>query len=292
MLLNVPAVFAQTPPPLTVENEVKAQSESEIKAVSKAEVKTVSETQVKAEAKANSKAKHQAEITQAREQLAGRKEKKTGLAKSLSEQLIAAADKRLAEYAALQHWLPYQAEFSAWLPAGAEHLAVCLQAVQLQTAQADAKPWGRISYVLQCQDQPGWMLRGRVTVAVSLPVWVAAEPLKREQTVSAELLTLQSMNIASLHRGFISSQHPPKRRMLRDLAVAQPLYPAILAPVWLVQKNEQVVIEAVGTDFTVSTQGLALSNGSKGELVAVQNLDSGKRIQARVVGKHKVQTLH
>lgn len=314
-LLSTPSVFAHTSAladlptaehleALAPKHQVTAQSEAEINAKSKAKVSAKINTKGGAKSGAKNEAKSQvkddAEVTakgkikdgaEVKDLLEPPKKKHPELTDSLSKQLIAAASERLAEYAALQRWLPYQAEFSTWLPAGAKHLAVCQQAVQLHTAPADAKPWGRISYVLECPDQPGWMLRGRVTVAVSLPVWVATEPLQREQALSPELLRLQSIDITSLHRGFISSQQAPKRRMLRDLAVAQALYPAILAPVWLVQKNEQVVIEAVGADFTVSTRGLALTNGSKGELVAVQNLDSGKRIQARVVGKSKVQTL-
>ena len=218
-------------------------------------------------------------------------EHKPGSADMLSRQLIAAATQRLTEYAALQRWQPYQAEFSAWLPASVEHLPVCQKTVRYEVAQADAKPWGRIPYLLTCIDESGWTLRGRVTVKVSLPVWVAAESLKRDQALNVDLLRLQSTNLSQLHRGFISSPQPPKRRLLRNLSKDQHLYPAILAPLWLVQKNEQVVIEALGENFAVSTQGLALSNASKGQLVSVQNLDSGKRIQARVVGKNKVQTL-
>ncbi|MGO5000423.1 flagellar basal body P-ring formation chaperone FlgA [Oceanisphaera sp. W20_SRM_FM3] len=223
-------------------------------------------------------------------QLAAKREPEP-LAEMLSLQLISVATQRLTEYAVLQRWQPYQAEFSPWLPASVAHLPSCQKAVRYEVAQADAKPWGRIAYLLACIDEPGWTLRGRITVEVSLPVWVAAESLKREQALNADLLRLQSMNLSQLHRGFISSLQPPKRRLLRNLSKDQPLYPAILAPLWLVQKNEQVVIEARGENFAVSTQGLALGNASKGELVLVQNIDSGKRMQARVVARNKVQTL-
>lgn len=209
----------------------------------------------------------------------------------LAEQLMAAASQRLDQHAKRQHWLAHQAEFSAWLPAGVEHLPTCQQAVHYQTAQPDARPWGRIPYQLQCKDEKGWTVRARVNVKVRLAVWVAAEPLRREQTISPAQLELKTLDIARLHRGFISSQQPPTQRLLRDLAVGKPLYPALLAPQWLVQQNEQVVIEAIGESFAVSTQGLALGNASKGELVLVENLDSGKRIQARVVAKNKVQSL-
>lgn len=208
----------------------------------------------------------------------------------VTQQLIATATQRLNEHAHLQQWLPHQAEISAWLPAGADHLPACQQVVQYRPAQPDAKPWGRIPYLLQCAGDNGWTLRARVNVMVRLPVWVAGEALRREHTITPAQLQLKSMVINQLHRGFISIKQPPSRRLLRDLAVGKALYPAILAPVWLVQEDEQVVIEAVGESFSVSTRGLALSSGSKGELVWVQNLDSGKRIQARVVAKNKVQT--
>lgn len=213
------------------------------------------------------------------------------LANDLRRQLETDARLQLATFAQVQGWLPYQAKLSTWVPKGVAHLPVCPQAVQVHKAASGVKPWGRVSYVLRCIAEPGWTLRARVTVAVTLPVWITTEPLKRAQVIEPHQLRLKSMSITALHRGFISSPLPPKRRVLRDLSLGQPIYPTVLAPVWLVEKNQQVVIEARGKNFSVSTKGLALNNGSKGELIAVQNLDSGKRIQARVVAKNQVQSL-
>lgn len=213
------------------------------------------------------------------------------LANDLRRQLETDARLQLATFAQVQGWLPYHAKLSTWVPTGVAHLPTCPQAVQVHKATSGAKPWGRVSYVLRCIAEPGWTLRARVTVAVTLPVWITTEPLKRDQVIDPHQLRLKSMNIKALHRGFISSPLPPKRRVLRDLSLGQPIYPTLLAPVWLVEKNQQVVVEARGKNFSVSTKGLALNNGSKGELIAVQNLDSGKRIQARVVAKNRVQSL-
>ena len=210
----------------------------------------------------------------------------------LEQGLVAAATERLTQHARLQQWLPYQSDIIPWLPAGAAHLPDCGQPPLYQPAQPDAEPWGRIPYLIQCQDQPGWSIRARVKVQVRLPVWVAAEPLQRDQHVTPANLQLKSMAIHRLHRGFFGGREAPSQRLLRDLPTGKPLYPGLLAPVWLVQKNEQVVIEAVGESFSVSTKGLALGNGSEGDMIPVRNLDSDKRIQAQVVAEHRVRTLH
>lgn len=209
----------------------------------------------------------------------------------LAAGLRQAAEQRLAAYAEQQAWPPYRAELEPWLPAGAAHLPDCGQAPRFTPAQPDGRPWGRIPYLIQCPDHPGWQTRARVMVRVRLPVWVAAEPLSREQELAAARIELQAMDIGRLHRGFVSGPRPGQQRLLRDLPAGEPLYPALLAPAWQVRRGEAVVIEAVGESFTISTRGLALDNGAERELVRVRNGDSGQEIQARVVGANRVRTL-
>ncbi|MDP5292392.1 flagellar basal body P-ring formation chaperone FlgA [Oceanimonas sp. CHS3-5] len=209
----------------------------------------------------------------------------------LAGDLTQAAEQRLARHAAEQDWLPYQAEFTPWLPAGASRLPACSRPLRFEPAQADGEPWGRVPYLVHCPDEPGWTTRARVKVTVRMPVWVAAERLRREQELTPSAVQLQSLSLERLYRGFVAGRQPPRQRLLRDLPAGEPLYPALLAPPWLVKKKEQVVIEAVGDGFTITTRGLALSNGSQGELVRVRNTGSGKVIQARVVDKNRVQSL-
>ncbi|MHA6965201.1 flagellar basal body P-ring formation chaperone FlgA [Zobellella denitrificans] len=209
----------------------------------------------------------------------------------LAAQLQREAESRLQAHAEQQAWPPYRAEFEPWLPAGAAQLPACEQAPRFSPAQPDARPWGRILYLIQCPDSPGWQIRARVMVRVRLPVWVAAEPLSREQELVSARLELQAMDIGRLHRGFVSGPRPGAQRLLRDLPAGEPLYPALLAPAWLVRRGEPVVIEAVGESFTISTRGLALDNGAERELIRVRNSDSGQEIRARVVGANRVRTL-
>lgn len=209
----------------------------------------------------------------------------------LADDLRREAEQRLRLHAEQQQWPPYRADMAPWLPAGAAHLPACSQPPQFTPAQPDARPWGRIPYLIHCPDSPGWQTRARVLIRVRLPVWVATEPLSREQELASARLELQAMDIGRLHRGFISGPRPGQQRLLRDLPAGEPLYPALLAPAWLVRRGEAVVIEAVGESFTISTRGLALDNGAERELVRVRNSDSGQEIQARVVGANRVRTL-
>ncbi|WP_346351718.1 flagellar basal body P-ring formation chaperone FlgA [Oceanimonas sp. AH20CE76] len=209
----------------------------------------------------------------------------------LANELVRAAEQRLADYAAERDWLPYQAQFSPWLPAGAEHLPECTQALQFEAARADDEPWGRVPWLIHCPDKSGWSTRARVEVNVQMPVWVAKERLRRDQELTPAAVRLQSLSLERLYRGFVAGRKPPRQRLLRDLPAGAPLYPALLAPLWMVKKNEQVIIAAGGEGFVVTTTGLALENGSKGELIRVRNVGSQTVIQARVVAENRVQSL-
>ena len=57
---------------------------------------------------------------------------------------------------------------------------------------------------------------------------------------------------------------------------------------WLVERNQQVTLQAEGAGFTISHEGKALDNGSLGSTVRVMGSD-GKMLGAQVVGQNALR---
>ena len=57
---------------------------------------------------------------------------------------------------------------------------------------------------------------------------------------------------------------------------------------WLVERNQQVTLQAEGAGFTISHEGKALDNGSLGSTVRVMGSD-GKMLGAQVLGQNALR---
>lgn len=186
-------------------------------------------------------------------------------------------------------WQAMQVSYDAWLPDSAARLTRCQQAVKIYAADNNQVLWGRHTYRMECPDQRGWMVRGRVTVSVRLPVWIAARNISRQQTLSDADLQLQTIPLETATHGFsVQGESLVNYRAVRPIAVGQVLDKNNLRPPLLVRKGEQVVIRAEQAGFAASMSGIALQDGVQGQMITVRNSTSQKEIQAEVSQRAEV----
>ena len=60
-----------------------------------------------------------------------------------------------------------------------------------------------------------------------------------------------------------------------------------LEPDWLVYKNQKITIEHTIGEIYVKMNGIALSNGAKGDRILVKNISSNKTVEGFVKAKKK-----
>lgn len=186
-------------------------------------------------------------------------------------------------------WQTMQVSYDAWLPDSVKRLTPCQSALKFYAADNNQVLWGRHNYRIECPDQTGWMLRGRVTVSVRLQVWVAARNISRQQTIGAADLQLQTARLEQLTHGFsVQGESLLNYRAVRPIAVGQVLDKNNLRLPLLVRKGEQVVIRAEQDGFTASMAGIALQDGMLGQMITVRNSSSQKVIQAEVSQRAEV----
>ena len=63
-------------------------------------------------------------------------------------------------------------------------------------------------------------------------------------------------------------------------------------PDWLVHKNQRIIIEHSIGAISVKMEGIALSNGAKGDRVLVKNISSSKIIEGFVEGTKKISVFN
>lgn len=205
-------------------------------------------------------------------------------------QLIQEAKNRLATYAEQQNWPKYKVEVQPWIAGGEKHLPKCDSQVRYLPSSPQKAPLGRVSYQIRC-DQPSWNLRARADVKVWLVVWSAKTDIQPNHLLTPLDLVAREVEVSRLHRGFTPNIEDLVGKLTkRRIRAARLVSPSQLKPPYLVREGDEVVIRAGSKTFKASMKGKALQNGAMGERIKVQNLSSGKRIQAWVIGAGEVET--
>ena len=65
-----------------------------------------------------------------------------------------------------------------------------------------------------------------------------------------------------------------------------------LKPDWLVHKNQRIIIEHSIGAISVKMEGIALSNGAKGDRVLAKNISSNKIIEGFVESTKKISVFN
>ena len=76
-----------------------------------------------------------------------------------------------------------------------------------------------------------------------------------------------------------------RRKSLPKGAVLKATY---LNPDWLVYKNQRIIIEHNIGEINVKMEGIALSNGAKGDRIQAKNVSSNKTVEGFVESAKKI----
>ena len=130
-------------------------------------------------------------------------------------------------------------------------------------------------------------ITGRVHTMISIPV--VGKRLRRGEIVKKRHVTWTSIRESSLRRDTILHEEDlvgmAAKRILKEHNPIRLSY--IQRPV-LVRKNGLVTIHLASRSMTLTAQGQAMQDGSKGEIVQVKNTQSNKVIEALVTHAGKV----
>lgn len=118
-----------------------------------------------------------------------------------------------------------------------------------------------------------------------IEVVVATRPIRSDETIQVEDVTLARMPMATSGRQYVTDlDEVIGKRALRPLTVQVPINRTALAQPYLVRKGDHVTIEAKRKGLVIQTIGVTKAVGQVGQMVTVTNQESGKELRAKVVG--------
>jgi len=149
---------------------------------------------------------------------------------------------------------------------------------------------GRGVVGVRCSGSKPWKLYVPVKVAVIEPVVVSRRPLVRGQTLQADDVMLEEIDVSRLRKAyFTDAGDVVGLRSKRAVAAGTTLHAGLLQREKLVKRGSQVEIVAVGDGLHVRMQGKALADGGRGDRIKVKNLNSGRVVTGTVAGAGVIQ---
>ena len=158
--------------------------------------------------------------------------------------------------------------------------------MDLQFSLVNPRLQSQNSIKVLCGGTSGWQLYLSARVTQLADVVVAKRQLAPGSVINTEMVQIESRD-QFFSRGAVITdpQILDGARTKRALNLGQIL---TLQDLCLVCKGDMVTIEGISGTLIVATSGRALSDGSLGDNIQVQNLSSGRKVQASVTAVKKV----
>jgi flagella basal body P-ring formation protein FlgA len=163
----------------------------------------------------------------------------------------------------------------------------CSQGLEVSLAQGSAMA-GAVSVKIQCPGDAPWSFYHRVQVDVFEEVALLANSLKAGTMISAEDIEVKRMEISRFHGATLKPAQAIGHTLRRSLAAHTVLLVDYLANIKPVKRGDLVSIRNEVGGIAVSMSGVALMDGEQGQRIRVRNEQSGRVIQATVVGPGNV----
>jgi len=154
-------------------------------------------------------------------------------------------------------------------------------------------PWGSITAQLDILSPEGEVVNKlplRLEIQAFRNVVRARENLKRGEVIDASSVYVVEEVLD--YRNFKALDDPSKvvgKVAKRNINQGELITPSSFEEEALVQRGDLVTMVARNGGITVTALGKARSDGALGEVIIVENLDSRKRVQGRVVGERMVE---
>jgi len=152
-----------------------------------------------------------------------------------------------------------------------------------------ARLWGRAQVGLRCDEGARWNVFLPVTVKVFAKAWTVNRPLAAGTPISADHLQLDEVDIAAETSPVIQlPQAAIGRPLTRALKPGQALREGDLKPRQWFAAGDTVRIVSVGSGFSISAEGHALSPGIDGQSAKVRT-EGGRVVTGRAVAPRRIE---
>ncbi|OUQ99708.1 flagella basal body P-ring formation protein FlgA [Pluralibacter gergoviae] len=192
------------------------------------------------------------------------------------------ASELIRKEAKLRGWSDYSAKMNLFIPADASRLPPCARS-PFVTLSGDRADIFRLRLDVRCEEGRGWNTVVTVKPDISVSVVTARRSIERGETLSADNITVEKVNIAATRgSAVLHADDIIGLTVKRRIRPQQPVTLSLLDLPLLVNRGQRVTMIAEQDGVQAQTVGEAMKKGRKGDVIKVKNERSGRVVSAVV----------
>jgi flagella basal body P-ring formation protein FlgA len=165
-----------------------------------------------------------------------------------------------------------------------DRLKLPLCAVSLEVSSADVIKTGRSTIGVRCNAEKKWSIYISVIIKSYQMVLVISQPIQRGEIITPQHLAFEKREVSNLRGDFVTQiGQVENKQAIRQLEGGSILSLRSLTDPKIIKRGDKVVISTAKPNFSIKMSGVAMMDGSKGQLIRVKNQNSGRIINATVV---------
>lgn len=152
---------------------------------------------------------------------------------------------------------------------------------------------GRVSVEVSCSDKKSWKIRIPATVSVYVPVAITQKPVPRRKQLLKSDVFYEERDISKLFKGYYTKNDDINGLIARvQIKANTPLSPGLVQPPKMVKRGQNIDLFVKTRSYEIHSEGKALSDGARGDVIRVKNNRSSRIVEGTVVGPGIVQIGH
>lgn len=143
---------------------------------------------------------------------------------------------------------------------------------------------GRTTIGVRCNTEKKWSIFTSVIIKTYQIIVVLTHPIQRGEILTRQHLALERREVTNLRDDFVTQlEQVENKQVTRQLDSGTVLSLRNLVEPKLIKRGDRVVISTTKSDFSIKMSGIAMMDGTKGQLIRIKNQSSGRIINATVI---------
>ena len=167
------------------------------------------------------------------------------------------------------------------------NLPLCSEPIQAFTP--NPLKTGRSSINVRCNVGKKWAIFVPAMITPFERVVISTQPLQKGETVTERQITLARKDVSQLHGNYLTQlSQVVNKQVARTLPVGTVVMLKDFVEPKLVKRGERVMITSDRSGIAIKMNGIAQSDGSRGQMIRVKNQNSERVINATVIDSGQV----
>jgi len=163
------------------------------------------------------------------------------------------------------------------------NLPQCAEPLEAFTSNGLIKA-GRMTIGIRCNVEKKWSIFTSAIIKTYQMVVVLSQPIQRGEIFTRQHLVIEKREVSNLRDDFATQiEQIENKQATRQLNTGTIISPKNLAEPKMVKRGDKVVISTAKPEFSIRMNGIAMMDGTKGQLITVKNQNSGRIINATVI---------